>query len=167
VSAVDLYVARDGRSGTYETIATGVPNSGTYSWNVTSPYTSTAWLRVVARDAATNSSADTSNAAFAILAATGVNDGPVTAFALAPVFPNPMRSGGTFAFALPQGAHVKLSVLDVQGRQVMALADGEYAAGRHSLAWSNGARGQLGAGLYFVRLQVEGRTFTQRFVLAR
>ncbi|MCC6651012.1 MAG: T9SS type A sorting domain-containing protein, partial [Candidatus Eisenbacteria bacterium] len=167
VAEVDLFLSRDGATGTYETIATAVPNTGTYSWNVTSPYTSTAWLRVVARDAAANTAADTSNASFAILAATGVDGGPVTAYALSPVFPNPMRSGGTFAFALPRGGHVKLAILDVQGRQVMSLADGEYAAGRHSLGWSNGTRGSLGAGLYFARLQVAGRTFTQRFVLAR
>ncbi len=167
VSAVDLYLSRDGREGTYETVATGLTNTGSYSWAVTSPYTSTAWLRAVAHDGAGNTSADTSAAAFAILAATGVNDGPVTAYALSPVFPNPMRGSATFAFALPAAGHVKLTVLDVQGRQVLSLADGEFAAGRHAMAWNNGRTASLGAGLYFARLQVAGRTFTQRFAIAR
>ncbi len=167
VASVDLFLSRDGRDGTYETVATGLTNTGTYSWSVTSPYTSTAWLRAVAHDGAGNTAADTSAAAFAILAATGVNDGPVTAYALSPVFPNPMRGAATFAFALPAAAHVKLTVLDVQGRQVLSLADGTFAAGRHSLAWANGRGATLGAGLYFARLQVAGRTFTQRFAIAR
>ena len=124
---------------------------------------------MVARDGAGYSAADTSNASFSILGATGVDGGgPVTAYALSPVFPNPLRTGAaTFAFALPATGHVKLSVLDVQGRQVLSLADGEYAAGRHALSVHAGARGSLGAGLYFVRMQVAGRTFTQRFVVTQ
>ena len=167
VTGVDLQISRDGRTGTYQSIANAVANTGMFSWNVTLPYTSDAWLRVVAHDAASNTAADTSNAAFAILAATGVNDGAVTEFALAPVSPNPLRGSGTFAFALPRAGRVRLTVLDLQGRQVLALADGDFAAGRHALAWSDAQGATLGAGLYFARMQAGGRTFTQRFVIAR
>lgn len=167
VTAVDLLVSRQGAAGPFEPIATGLPNTGTYSWAVAAPYTSTALLRAVAHDAAGNASADTSDALFSILATTGVDRGPVTAFAFAPVYPNPMRGAGTFAFALPSPSHVRLSVLDVQGREVLVLADEDRAAGWHSIAFRNGGRGALGAGLYFARLNAGGRTFTQRFVLAR
>lgn len=167
VTAVDLLLSRNGADGPFETLATGLANGGTWSWTVAPPYTSTALLRVVAHDAAGNAAADTSDAVFAILATSGVDRGPATALALAPVFPNPMRSGGTFAFALPQPAHVRLSVHDVQGREVLVLADEDRAAGWHTLAWRNGERATLGAGLYFARLRAGGRTFTQRFVLAR
>ena len=168
VASVDLYLSRTGRGGPFDELITDIPDTGSYTWAVAAPYTSTAWLRVVARDGAGNSASDTSNAAFSILGATGVDGGAVTAYALAPVFPNPLRSGAaTFAFALPASGHVKLAVLDVQGRQVLSLADAEYAAGRHTLALNAGARGSLGAGLYFVRLQVAGRTFTRRFVIAQ
>jgi hypothetical protein len=167
VTSVDLLLSRTGAAGPFDPIATGLPNTGTFSWAVASPYTSTALLRVVAHDAAGNAAADNSNAVFSILATTGVGPGAVTAFALAPVYPNPMRSGGTFAFALPREARVRLTVLDVQGREVLVLADGTEGAGWHSLAWRNGDRASLGAGLYFVRLQAGGATFTRRFVLAK
>lgn len=167
VTSVDLLLSRDGATGPFEAIATGLANSGTYGWPVVAPYTSTALLRVVARDAAGNAGADTSDAVFAILATTGVDRGAATVLALAPVYPNPMRSGGTFAFALPQPARVRLSVLDVQGREVLVLADEERAAGWHALPWRNGERATLGAGLYFARLRAGGRTFTQRFVLTK
>lgn len=167
VTAVDVLLSRSGAAGPFETLASGLANSGSFGWTVTAPYTSTALLRVVAHDAAGNAGADTSDAPFAILATSGVDRGPATALALAPVFPNPMRSGGTFAFALPQPARVRLSVLDVQGREVLVLADEDRAAGWHSLAWRNGERATLGAGLYFARLRCGGRTFTQRFVIAR
>lgn len=166
VTAVDLYLSRNGAAGPFETIATGLANSGTFGWPVAAPYTSTALLRAVAHDAAGNTAADTSDAVFAILATTGVDRGPATAVALAPVFPNPMRAGGTFVFALPRAAQARLSVLDVQGREVLVLADGVHGAGWHTLAWRNGERARLGAGLYFARLRADGRTFTQRFVLA-
>lgn len=167
VTGVDLLLSRNGGAGPFEPIATGLANSGSYNWPVVSPYTSTALLRVVAHDAAANAAADTSDAVFAILATSGIDRGPATTLALAPVYPNPMRTGGTFAFALPQAAHVRLSVLDVQGREVLVLADETRAAGWHSLAWRNGERAALGAGLYFARLRAGGRTFTQRFVLAK
>jgi len=167
VTSVDLRLSRNGSAGPFETIATGLANTGAYSWPVVAPYTSTALLRAVAHDAAGNSAADTSDAVFSILATTGVDRGPATALALAPVYPNPMRSGGTFAFALPQPAHVRLSVLDVQGREVLVLADEDRGAGWHMLPWRNGERASLGAGLYFARLRAGGRTFTQRFVLAK
>jgi hypothetical protein len=167
VSSVDLYLSRDGAAGPFDALATGLANTGTYSWAVSPPYTSTALLRVVAHDAAGNSAADTSDALFSILATSSVDRGPATVFALAPVFPNPMHAGGTFAFALPRESRVRLSVLDVQGREVLVLEDGTRPAGWHSIAWRNGERTSLGAGLYFARLQAGGRTFTQRFVLAR
>jgi hypothetical protein len=153
VTAIDLLLSRGGAAGPFDAIAEGLPNTGSYLWPVVPPFTSTAMLRVVAHDAAGNSAADTSGAVFAILATTGADRGPVTAFALAPVFPNPMRGAGTFAFALPRESRVRLSVLDVQGREVLLLEDGVRPAGWHTLAWRNGERTRLGAGLYFARLQ--------------
>jgi len=107
------------------------------------------------------------DAPFAIVTETGVDDGPVTAFGLSRVFPNPARGGGRTVFALPSAASVHLAVLDVQGREVLVLADGEYAAGRHSVAFDGATHAPLGPGLYFARLHVAGRTFVQRFAIMR
>lgn len=164
VTAVDLYLSRNGAAGPFETIATGLANGGSFSWPVVAPHTSTALLRAVAHDAAGNSAADTSDAVFAILATTGVDRGPALAVALAPVFPNPMRSGGTFVFALPRAAHARLSVLDVQGREVRVLADGEFGPGRHAVTLEGS---QLAAGLYFVRVKSGGLALTRRVAIVR
>jgi hypothetical protein len=166
VTAITLLLSRAGSAGTFDTLAAGLANSGTYPWTVTAPGTSDAWLKVVARDAAGNTASDLSNAAFTIVATTGVDDGPVTVFALAPVVPNPTHGGGRTTFALPRASRVHVSLLDVQGREVLVLADGEYAAGRHSVAF--GARSPIGAGLYFVRMRIaNGPTFTRRLAVAR
>jgi uncharacterized repeat protein (TIGR02543 family) len=166
VTAIDVLLSRTGSGGTYDTLAAAVSNSGTYNWTVTSPATSSAFVKVVARDAAGNAAADTSDAAFTIVATTGVEDGPVTRFALAPIVPNPTHGAGRTVFALPRAARVHVSLLDVQGREALVLADGEYPAGRHSVGF--GARQPIGAGLYFLRMRVEnGPTFTHRIVVAR
>ncbi|MFN8587748.1 MAG: alpha-amylase family glycosyl hydrolase [Candidatus Eisenbacteria bacterium] len=88
-------------------------------------------------------------------------DGPAPATAsleLARPFPNPTRTGASLAFGLPRDGHVRLTVHDLAGRLVRTLADGEYAAGRHALAWDGAdASGRdAGAGLYFVRLSAGG-----------
>src|SRR5262249_35309969 len=113
----------------------------------------------------TNSGSDLSNAAFAIADGTGVADGPITDFALAPVWPNPVRGSTRFMFAMPKEASVHVGVLDVQGRELFVLADGPYPAGRHSVDWTSSARTHLDPGLYFVRFAVGGRAFVQRFAL--
>ena len=91
----------------------------------------------------------------------------VTAFALAPVTPNPTRGSGRVEFALPEAADVRICMLDLQGRDVLVLAEGPYAAGRHSVAFTGARQGTLNAGLYFVQMRVAGRTFTQRFAVTR
>ena len=86
---------------------------------------------------------------------------------LAPVVPNPVRGGTRVAFALPRESNIRLSVHDVQGRERLLLAEGAFAPGRHSLDWTAGGSQTLDPGLYFVRLQVSGRTLTQRFTVGR
>jgi hypothetical protein len=166
VTSVDLELSRSGSGGPWESIVASIANAGTFSWIPTSPVTGNALLRVTARDAAGNSAQDVSNAEFSIAAGAGVGDGGVTEFALAPVQPNPVRGSGRFLFAMPREANVHLGVHDVQGRELLVLADGTFPAGRHSVDWS-GVASRLDPGLYFVRFTVPGRTVTRRFVLMR
>jgi predicted phage tail protein len=93
--------------------------------------------------------------------------GPVyRSLALAPPMPNPAQGTTRFSFDLPRAMHVRLEVLDVQGRVVAALAEGDFGAGRYERVWdSSTARGRA-AGLYFVRLETpEGRLVRRVVVL--
>ncbi|MEY4071330.1 MAG: hypothetical protein RL721_1944, partial [Candidatus Eisenbacteria bacterium] len=168
VTAVDLALSRSGTGGPFETLANGLANTGSYSWTVTGPVSTTARVRVTARDAQGNSAQDVSAGDVSIANTTGVGDGsPVTEVMLAPVVPNPVRGATRFAFALPRESNIRLSVHDVQGRERLLLAEGAFAPGRHSLDWTAGGSQTLDPGLYFVRLQVSGRTLTQRFTVVR
>lgn len=89
---------------------------------------------------------------------------PAPAFALHAPTPNPLRRSTTLAFSLPQATRLALTVHDLSGRRVATLADGEWAAGRHSLVWrATGADGRaVAAGLYFVKLEAAGLTRVAR-----
>jgi len=66
VACVDLLLSRDGAAGTFETIATCVPNTGSYFWTTTGPGTVHAILRVDADDGGGNTATDISDAEFTI-----------------------------------------------------------------------------------------------------
>jgi len=68
VTTVDLELSRTGAAGPYQSIATGIANSGTFSWLVTLPATTQALVRVTAHDAAGHATQDVSNAVFSIAA---------------------------------------------------------------------------------------------------
>ncbi len=89
-------------------------------------------------------------------------------FALSRVTPTPTRGDARFDYALPRASFVRISVVDVQGREVARLADGVQNAGRYLAMW-NGAseRGPVASGMYFVRMQAGGRTLSTRVVLSR
>jgi hypothetical protein len=89
----------------------------------------------------------------------GVEDRARGGVALAPPAPNPARGALRFAFDLPRAMHVRLEVVDVQGRVVAALAEGDFGPGRHEHEWNASIAGaRAGAGLYFIRLETpEGR----------
>jgi hypothetical protein len=169
VTTVDLALSRSGPGGPFVDIATGIPNSGSRTWQVTGPGTTNAWLRVTARDAMQNLGSDLSDAAFEIVdAVSSVESGPVTEVMLLPVVPNPTLGPARVAYALPQAGAVRLRVLDVRGRVVATLADGARNPGRYAVRWDGtAAADHIAAGLYFIELQAAGKHLTRRVLVVR
>ncbi len=96
---------------------------------------------------------------------TAVGDAAV-AFGLGAVTPNPAHGAMQVSFGLASAAHARITVLDLQGRERAVLADGEFAPGAHVASWNGrSAGGEAGAGVYFLRYQVAGRTFLRKFAL--
>ena len=103
-------------------------------------------------------------------ATAGAGDaGTQTGLALAPAAPNPSHGGPMrIEYALPREAHVRLSVLDVRGREVAALDDRICQPGSYQATWSGqDDRGPVPVGLYFVRYQGRGVHAVRRVVVAR
>lgn len=95
-------------------------------------------------------------------------ESPPAEFALDRLWPSPGSGPVHVAFSLPRDAGARLSVLDLQGREVSVLADGVVPAGRHERVWDGRSRGgPAPAGIYFVRFAVDGRTWVRRVALTR
>lgn len=99
---------------------------------------------------------------------TGVGDPPTVASGLfLGARPNPFVRSASIDFSLPVAGRVALGVFDVAGRLVRRLADGEYTAGPHTVAWDgkDDAGQRVFSGAYFVRLQAGDRQIVKRVVL--
>lgn len=161
VQSVDLYVSRNGPAGLWELIAAGAPNTGSYDWEVTGPPAiASAWLLVTARDYAGNLGGDISGGGFSILTSP-LAVGPESALP-ALHLPNPVRAGASLAWTLPRPMAVRVSVLDVQGREMTTLADGPSPAGLHRSSLQ-----PLAPGMYFVTLRAQGVSLRRKLVVLR
>ena len=97
------------------------------------------------------------------LVSTGVGTaGAVLAFA--PVTPDPVSGSGRFAFTLAANSRVRLSVHDIQGREIARLVDGERSAGPMDVEFSPSAHG-MRPGVYLALLQAGGSKLVRRFTV--
>ena len=89
-----------------------------------------------------------------------------TDLALACISSNPSPGQVQFQFGLPMPSSVRLTVLDVQGREVAVLAQGSFPDGWHTVSWNaRTERGRASAGLYFARLRAGDRSLIRRFAI--
>lgn len=78
---------------------------------------------------------------------------------------NPALDRPGFRFALPRAAHVRITVHDVSGRRVATIVDGAFEAGVHVAWWTGGVAGPPPSGVYFARMEADGRSLQQRVVI--
>ncbi|MBD3162769.1 MAG: S8 family serine peptidase, partial [Candidatus Eisenbacteria bacterium] len=85
------------------------------------------------------------------------------------VAPNPLRDVSQISYELPRNGAVTVTVYDPSGRKVRTLWDGWQMAGGHSLPWdgTNDFGKDLGAGIYFVRLEGEGIGESRKLTVVR
>jgi hypothetical protein len=103
----------------------------------------------------------------ATVAVEGSNPSPVTW--LGESSPNPATTTTAIRFSLGRAGHALLAIYDVQGREVIRLLDGTRPAGEQATAWNGRDRNQqpVPSGVYFYRLEAEGRSFSRRLVMTR
>ncbi len=98
----------------------------------------------------------------------GTDDTPY-AFHFEGNYPNPFNPQTTIAFTMPAAGPVTLEILDVRGRLVRTVWQGELTAGPHHLDWDGRDAGGrvVAAGTYLARLQAPGHTAASKMVLAK
>jgi hypothetical protein len=98
------------------------------------------------------------------IGASALAEAAVAEVALAGIAPNPSAGSARVSFAVPEAGAVRLSVVDVRGREVAVLVDGPLAAGRHEATLDSRS---LAAGVYVVRLEAGGTVVTRQAVIVR
>lgn len=85
-------------------------------------------------------------------------------FVLDQNFPNPFTNSTTIAWQQPDKANVIIKVYDFTGKEIRTLACSEYSKGEHKVVFD--ASG-LPAGVYFCRLQADGKVETKKMIVTR
>ena len=80
--------------------------------------------------------------------------------------PNPASESAAFDLALPAAARVRVEVLDLAGRLLLVLLDGDLAAGTHVLRWDGRDRDRrrVPPGIYLVSARTASSTVGRRIV---
>lgn len=85
-------------------------------------------------------------------------------------YPNPFNPKTTIPYHLTEVSHVKLTIHNSLGRQVITLVDEQQAAGYHKLTWNgNETNGKpMASGIYIYRLETSNHSIqTKKFNLIK
>ncbi len=93
-----------------------------------------------------------------------------TDYALAQNYPNPFNPTTRINFALPRAGHVKLTVFNILGAQVITLVDRQMTLGEHFVEWDGADElgRNVSSGTYLYQLEVDGaRKDTRKMMLLK
>ena len=85
-------------------------------------------------------------------------------YSLSSAFPNPFNPSTTLNFSLPLESEVQIIVYDLQGREVVSLADGKMDVGFHTVVWN---ADRHSSGVYFVKMIAGEYIDTQKLMLIK
>ena len=88
----------------------------------------------------------------------------VNEFRLYSAFPNPFNSTSTIEYALPFASKVTLNLYNLAGMRIEKIVDGRLQAGVYRATLN---AGDLASGLYFVKLEGSGQSFTRKLMLVK
>ncbi|NIV12963.1 MAG: T9SS type A sorting domain-containing protein [Aliifodinibius sp.] len=85
-------------------------------------------------------------------------------FALEQNYPNPFNAETRIAYYLRSPGLVKLTVYNLQGKEVITLMDKRVETGRYELEWNgkNMRGNEVGSGIYFYKLEVFSQDYHSR-----
>jgi uncharacterized delta-60 repeat protein len=79
-------------------------------------------------------------------------------------YPNPFNPATTIQFTLPRSSRARLLICDITGQLVSQLADRQFDAGTHRLAFDGS---HLPSGIYLLRLDAIELAMTQKLILLK
>jgi hypothetical protein len=83
--------------------------------------------------------------------------------------PNPFRMNTEISFDMRKAGTAKVAIYNLKGQLVRTLAENDYAKGSHKLTWDgkDNSGNFAGAGVYFSRLEADGKTLSQKMVMIK
>jgi hypothetical protein len=95
---------------------------------------------------------------------TAVAENNSNEFSLEQNMPNPASGNTLINYSISTSAKVSLNIVDVTGKQVMAIDKGQMTAGEHSIELNTTG---FAPGVYFYTLTVDGQQSTRRLVVTQ
>ena len=101
------------------------------------------------------------------LTGTAENHGAVVpaAMGISAISPNPVSNYASFSVYTAVAGTADISVYDVSGRRVANIDSSEIEAGANAFNWQIPA--EMGSGVYFVRVSIDGGTVSSRMTVVR
>jgi flagellar hook assembly protein FlgD len=83
--------------------------------------------------------------------------------------PNPFGPSNTVVFATATATHVRLRVLDVQGRVIRTLVNRRLRPGEYSVSWQGTTNSghPVASGVYFYKLGIGDESFVRKVLLIK
>ena len=85
-------------------------------------------------------------------------------YSLSTAYPNPFNPITTLSFSIPKDSKVRLSIYNLQGREVVTLVNKNMDAGYHSVIWNADIHS---SGVYFVKMTAGEYISTQKLMMVK
>ena len=87
-------------------------------------------------------------------------------YALLPAYPNPFNGLVNIPFEVPYQTNSKIIIFNVIGQKVNEISIEHFGTGKHTIIWNaeNELGQDVGSGVYFAQLDIEGAQDFQKLV---
>ena len=85
-------------------------------------------------------------------------------FTLEQNYPNPFNNETSISYSLANDCNVTIDIFDIGGRKISTIFDGYQRSGSHQINW-NGTG--MSSGIYFYRLNADGKTKIKKSILLK
>ena len=84
-------------------------------------------------------------------------------------YPNPFNPITKISYEMPSDGFVRVSILDMMGREVKTLVESSQVSGMRSVTWNatDNDGQQVSAGVYLYKIQTRGITKTRKMVFLK
>jgi flagellar hook assembly protein FlgD len=84
-------------------------------------------------------------------------------------YPNPFNPSTTIKIEIPESSHVKLEIYNIEGQEIITLADSHYRAGIYEILWNGRDKNnlQVVSGMYFCRVSSDEHIISNKMLLLK